>query len=87
MVFNISPFMEPAAQLAISSMRCWMAFRIPILDLYTDAVQKRMLETSRMHSTIIMIFVESLYSDVTDHVPLYVPLCLILLYPIFGKPT
>jgi hypothetical protein len=53
----------------MSSMRCWMAFRMPILALNTETVQKSMLVMSRMASTISMILVESLFLDAMQTSP------------------
>ena len=47
-----------------------MALRIPTLALYKETEQKRILEMSRIHSTIIMILVERLFLDATKRYPL-----------------
>ena len=46
-----------------------MAFLIPTLDLYTDTVQKRILDISSITSTMIIIFVERLVLNATRHPP------------------
>ena len=49
----------------MSSIRCRIALRIPILALYRETVQNKVLEMSSMTSTIRMIFVERLFLDFT----------------------
>ena len=67
--FRISPFTDPAAQLAISTIRCWIAWRIPTRALEMDTRQKTALEKSRIVPTIRIIFVERLFLNFMDHTP------------------
>ena len=60
-LFRIFPFTEPAAQFAISTIRCRIARRIPACD--REMPQKIVPDNRMIASTIRMIFVERLLPD------------------------
>ena len=57
------PFTEPAAQFAMSAIRCRIARRIPACDREMEMPQKTAPENRRIASTIRIIFVERLLPD------------------------
>ena len=62
-LFRIFPFTEPAAQFAISTIRCRIARRIPACDREMEMPQKIAPDNRMIASTIRMIFVERLLPD------------------------